>query len=531
MDGNTEVDPQTARRWFDRCALLCIALHMLVWTVVPSLLNRNLPLDVIEALAWGHEWEWGYDKHPPGSAWAAEAAAALGNGIDAPLYFMSQLCIGLGFWGIYRLGKRLFGPAVGLLSVLAMEGILYNNFTSPELNVNVVQFPCWAWAFDSFWLGVHTKRLRWWCLLGVCTGVALLGKYLAVFLALPILAYLIVSPAGRAAWKTPGPYLAVVAALGLFGPHLWWASEHDWVTVLYGMRRAGGGGVRPWTDHLLNPLQFLAAVLFNVSLIWPLLWSLRGVRQPLRLTEDRDRYAWLIACVPVTALLVLSFARGLELKSMWGMPMLVAITLPLAASFRSLPPGLQHWRTAFAVWALLLTAPAIGYVADWSATAALTQHARRCDFDGPALATTITQRWQNTYAQPIPYVIGDVWLAGNIGWYSADRPSVVIWRNGPQSLDIDRAEVLRRGAIVVWSISDRKGRTLPEAQQEVGEIREHYGPLLLQDTITLPGQHGTPDIRVGLAWLPPQGTESYPASAPALRLAERPDADLPSSVQ
>ena len=75
MDGHTEVDTPTDRRWFDRCAFLVIAIHMLVWTLVPTLVNRNLPLDVVEALAWGHEWEWGYEKHPPLSAWAA----ALGN--------------------------------------------------------------------------------------------------------------------------------------------------------------------------------------------------------------------------------------------------------------------------------------------------------------------------------------------------------------------------------------------------------------------------------------------------------------------
>ena len=27
--------------------------HLLVWTLVPYFSNKNLPLDVIEALAWG----------------------------------------------------------------------------------------------------------------------------------------------------------------------------------------------------------------------------------------------------------------------------------------------------------------------------------------------------------------------------------------------------------------------------------------------------------------------------------------------
>jgi len=30
-----------------------ITLHLIIWTLVPTLTNNNLPLDTIEALAWG----------------------------------------------------------------------------------------------------------------------------------------------------------------------------------------------------------------------------------------------------------------------------------------------------------------------------------------------------------------------------------------------------------------------------------------------------------------------------------------------
>jgi hypothetical protein len=33
--------------------------------LVPTFSNKNLPLDVIEALAWGTDLSWGWDKHPP----------------------------------------------------------------------------------------------------------------------------------------------------------------------------------------------------------------------------------------------------------------------------------------------------------------------------------------------------------------------------------------------------------------------------------------------------------------------------------
>ena len=43
--------------------------HLIIWTLVPSISNTNLPLDTIEALAWGTNLDWGYNKHPPVSAW------------------------------------------------------------------------------------------------------------------------------------------------------------------------------------------------------------------------------------------------------------------------------------------------------------------------------------------------------------------------------------------------------------------------------------------------------------------------------
>ena len=35
-----------------------IAIHLILWTLIPSLTNNNLPLDVIEALAWGSDLDW-----------------------------------------------------------------------------------------------------------------------------------------------------------------------------------------------------------------------------------------------------------------------------------------------------------------------------------------------------------------------------------------------------------------------------------------------------------------------------------------
>ena len=51
---------------------LFLLFHLAIWTLIPTLSNVNLPLDTIEALAWGSDLDWGFNKHPPFSAFAVE---------------------------------------------------------------------------------------------------------------------------------------------------------------------------------------------------------------------------------------------------------------------------------------------------------------------------------------------------------------------------------------------------------------------------------------------------------------------------
>jgi hypothetical protein len=68
--------------------------HLIIWTLVPTLTNHNLPLDTIEALAWGSNLEWGFNKHPPASAFFPELFyqifGAQGLGL---LFIKSNICM------------------------------------------------------------------------------------------------------------------------------------------------------------------------------------------------------------------------------------------------------------------------------------------------------------------------------------------------------------------------------------------------------------------------------------------------------
>ena len=49
-----------------------VSAHLIIWTLIPTITNNNLPLDTIEALAWGSNLDWGFNKHPPMSAFFSE---------------------------------------------------------------------------------------------------------------------------------------------------------------------------------------------------------------------------------------------------------------------------------------------------------------------------------------------------------------------------------------------------------------------------------------------------------------------------
>ena len=58
---------------------LC-GVQVFLWTLLPGLSFSNAPLDVVENIGWGREWQWGYYKHPPLQAWLTEAFFTLSNG-------------------------------------------------------------------------------------------------------------------------------------------------------------------------------------------------------------------------------------------------------------------------------------------------------------------------------------------------------------------------------------------------------------------------------------------------------------------
>ena len=115
-----------------------LIIHLIVWTLIPSLTNNNLPLDTIEALAWGSNLDWGFNKHPPMSAFLVEIFYQIFGARDWAYYLLSQICVVISFFVVFKFAEYFFENKIFcLLSVLLLEGIYFYNFPPPEFKVNV----------------------------------------------------------------------------------------------------------------------------------------------------------------------------------------------------------------------------------------------------------------------------------------------------------------------------------------------------------------------------------------------------------
>ena len=85
-----------------RLVVAWLAARTLGWALLMTA-RPNPPLDLVEWLSWGREWQLGYHKHPPLAAWVAEVGRALTPGSFFGIYLLGYLAVALALWSVWNL--------------------------------------------------------------------------------------------------------------------------------------------------------------------------------------------------------------------------------------------------------------------------------------------------------------------------------------------------------------------------------------------------------------------------------------------
>ncbi len=470
------------------------AAHAAIWTILPFVLYPNLPLDLIEALTYGREWQLGYDKLPPLPWWLVEIAYRTFNS-DFAYYALGQISVLSAFAAVWSLMLRLGSPAAAAASVLLVDGLHYFNFTSPKFNHDVAQLPFWALAGLSFHGALRTGRLGHWALLGVALGLAFWAKYFVVVLVLPLALFMLLDARARRAFSTPGPYVAAAIGLVIVAPHLIWLYQNDWLPLNYMASRAKA--TTGLLDHFTRPTVFALAQLF--WLLPVIFIALPLLRRPhegeATKADDYDRrIIGLLAFGPAMAVLAGSALSGRGLIAMWGYPLwlFLGCWIVVSASSRI---GRASMARLVGIWGVVMACYASGFVVQYAVLPYLNHRYRAVLFPGERLAQEISARYQDQTGSPLRYVVSSMWLGGNISHYSADHPRTLIDGDPRRAPWIDLDDLAASGGVVVWTIGDPHVVPPPYASAARNA--------LVQSPFILPMRRGNGEVTVGWGIIPP----------------------------
>ena len=479
-----------------RALAAIMAVHAAVWTALPSLLYPNLPLDLIEALVYGREWQLGYDKLPPLPWWLVEIVYRL-IGHDFAYYLLAQVAVVAALAAVFAMARPLAGPLGALTAVLIVDGLHYLNYTAVKFNHDVIQLPFWALAGLAFHRALRGGDIRHWLLLGLAVGLSLWAKYFVVMLAIPLALFSVLDRDARRCWLTPGPYVAAAAALVVMAPHLVWLVQNDFLPFAYAEHRALPS--RGPIDHVWHPLQFALGQLFflvpSLLIAAPLFYPRRGTSEPpvASLADAYDRrIVTLLAFGPVATVLALSALSGRGTVAMWGYPLWLFTGVWLVLTARRALDGRRLARVTI-TWAIVFAGLSVAFIGNYAVLPNYDHRYRAIFFPGSDLARELSQRYRAVTGQPIVYVIGSMWDGGNVAHYLADHPRVLIDGKPERAPWIDLNDLRARGALVVWTGSDPQ--LMPVAFRNIAADAALQPPLVLKD------RRGDSTLQVGWAIL------------------------------
>ena len=399
-----------------------ITSHLIIWTLIPTFTNHNLPLDTIEHLAWGSNLDWGFDKHPPLVAVFLEFFYQMFGPQDWAYYFLSQIFVIISFFIIYKFSIEIFDNKIlGLFSVLIIESIFFYNFTTPEFNVNVCQLPFWSLTVYYSWKIYKNNKINFIdCLLvGLFAGFGFLSKYLFIYLLISIdllFIYLIFIKKQR---KFDFKFLITFEAfIIILIPHLIWLFNNDYVTIKYGLSRTGVEEASV-IDHLKYPIVFVVKQVAILIPFFVLLWTLvKKIKLKLNFKDKKLIFLLAINLIPIFLMIVSSLILGSKIRTMWMTPFYLFWGVLFIYIFQSQINFKKINIFLISFLFLFFLSPALyGYVS-------LSKDNKRTDYPGKEIAELVERRWEKNFVNEIKYVVGDEWHAGNLSYHISTRP---IW--------------------------------------------------------------------------------------------------------
>ena len=407
-------------RNINKIFLIFLFFHLIIWTLIPSITNKNLPLDTIEALAWGSNLDWGFNKHPPMSGFFVEFFFQLFGSKDWAYYLLSQIFVVVSFIYVFKFANEILQDVkLSLISVLVLESIFFYNFTTPEFNVNVCQLPFWSLVVFYTWKIYSVKEIKIFdCfLLGLFAAIGFLSKYLFFYLLVSITLLFLYSIFYKKIKKFDFKYLIILEVFViLLIPHLIWLHENDYVTISYGLKRTGLEQSGNFDNIKLPIIFFLKQLGILIPFFILNFFLIKKFRFKINFSDKKFIFLFFVNLLPIILIILTSAVTGSKIRTMWMTPFYLFFGVMFIYFLKS-QINIKKISSFLIVFVILFFSSPIIY-----SYISVKEKNKRTDYAGKEIAELVERRWNKNFSNEIMYVIGDEWHAGNLSYHLPSRP-------------------------------------------------------------------------------------------------------------
>jgi len=493
---------------------LIIFLHMLIWTITPTIIRHALSDDFIEAVTWGQQFSWGYDKNPWLTGWLAHLGILIGGQSGIGIYFIQALFIAIGLISVWQIVKKSGHIVYAFIAAIMYEACACYSVDLQIYNDNYILMGLLPLASLFFYRSIQKNYLSDWLIAAMITGLAVMAKYDAILFAISIFCFLI-SQKKRWQYATSrNTWLALFAFLLIISPNIIWLIQHDFSTLTYAFNERANFQNKPWLTQTLNNLNFIWLTLLGfIPAFILLLFAIDKKTAPainfdlIKSTERKiaiqDNIAFLFwaGFGPIILLILLGFILGLTLHREWGNTF---ISLWGAFILLRWHPNISlrsFKRFIIAAFVVLFFWPIADLIVSFKKDTG--------NFPAKEMANIATDIWHDQFHSQLKYVAGDRYTAGYVGLHSSDHPAVWMEWNNTASTWIDEKNLRCHGALFIQDSGHTRqhffsGLKFPD------KIIQKFPTLKILNPISIPWYRNNlhrPDLKILIGLLPPDKTQ------------------------
>jgi 4-amino-4-deoxy-L-arabinose transferase-like glycosyltransferase len=227
----------------------------------------DLFYDESQYWAWAQEPAFGYVSKPPLLAWIIAATDHVCGNSEAcirtpmPVFYFGTCLV------VYAIASELYDARIGFFAAISLALAPGISFSSRIVSTDVPLLFFWTLALLAYVKLLTQRKWYWIVLLGVSLGLGLLAKYAMVYFVLGVALAAWLEEDARRLWRRSDPWIALLIALLLLAPNIWWNAEHHFATVGEVGNNIKGDGLK------FNPVRALEFVASQFGVLGVILFA------------------------------------------------------------------------------------------------------------------------------------------------------------------------------------------------------------------------------------------------------------------